>query len=484
MSLLYFTVSLIGILHHELWLDESQHWLLARDSTSLTDLFQNTRLEGHPILWDLMLFFITRFTFNPFWMQFLHIVIATATVFVFLKKAPFNWLFKTLFVFGYFMVFEYNLISRNYMLGILFLFLAVSVYPEKEKKFTSFCLYLAIAINVHIIFSVLVFAMLALTLADFVLDNKKPQNASMVRGLLIFGSSLLLLAVQFFTTNSSWYFNTLPETVFLNKLTPGFISIFKGLLTVPDFTSIHFWERNWFTAFGKSIVIVITILLYLLPLILFYKNKRIVFFVYLALIGIQIFFFVTQRGNIRSYGVVYILFILALWIAKSQCSSEIPIFAERIVFVIVSIQFLSGIVAYGFDLKYPFTSAENVVDYLKQNKLDSQKIATVTSDGAMISPYLERKVYFLDAQKEQSYCVLENGYQKENFTTAKVGRMISRFAEKNDFILVSNFPEVKELVSNPNMLETGISIEKMKSFDKNILENTSFTVYQVKTTQR
>lgn len=34
LTLVYFVISLIGIQHHELWLDESHHWLLARDSGS------------------------------------------------------------------------------------------------------------------------------------------------------------------------------------------------------------------------------------------------------------------------------------------------------------------------------------------------------------------------------------------------------------------------------------------------------------------
>lgn len=102
---LYFIVSLIGVLHHELWLDEAHHWLLARDSHSIADLAQNIRREGHPILWSLMLYGVSCLTSNLVAMQLLHIIVSTVTVFVFLKNAPFSWLFKAIFIFGYFMVF-------------------------------------------------------------------------------------------------------------------------------------------------------------------------------------------------------------------------------------------------------------------------------------------------------------------------------------------------------------------------------------------
>ena len=175
LSLLYFAISFVGILHHELWIDEAHHWLLARDSNSLFELFQNTRIEGHPLLWSLMLYGITRFTSDLFWMQFLHILISSSIVFVFLKKAPFDWLFKTLFIFGYFMIFEYNLISRNYSLGILFLFLASAIFKNRELKFSLICLYLAIVCNTHLLFSVIAFALFLTLLAEQIKNKPNPN---------------------------------------------------------------------------------------------------------------------------------------------------------------------------------------------------------------------------------------------------------------------------------------------------------------------
>src|ERR1051325_7144692 len=132
LTLLYFALSLVGIWHHEFFIDEAHHWLLARDSGSVSELVANTRIEGHPLSWSFLLFVLTRFTSNPFWMQLLHIVISTTTGFVFLRKAPFSWGFKILFIFGYFMIFEYNLISRNYMLAIGFLFCACWLFGDRH----------------------------------------------------------------------------------------------------------------------------------------------------------------------------------------------------------------------------------------------------------------------------------------------------------------------------------------------------------------
>src|SRR5690349_21352468 len=85
----YFLTSLWEILHHEMWLDEMHHFLLARDSSSLGELAFNARYDGHPLLWDSLLYFLTCFSRNPFYMQLLNILISVAAVIIFLRNTPF-----------------------------------------------------------------------------------------------------------------------------------------------------------------------------------------------------------------------------------------------------------------------------------------------------------------------------------------------------------------------------------------------------------
>jgi hypothetical protein len=80
-TLLFLVVLFLNILHHEMWRDELQAWLIGRDSISIFELlFRNMRYEGHPALWHLGLFFITRFTDNPFIMQILNVLISGAAL--------------------------------------------------------------------------------------------------------------------------------------------------------------------------------------------------------------------------------------------------------------------------------------------------------------------------------------------------------------------------------------------------------------------
>ena len=294
LTLLYFSISFVGILHHEFFIDEAHHWLLARDSNSISELIQNTRIEGHPLLWSFILYGITRFTTDSFWMQFAHIIISSSVVFIFLKKGPFNWVFKTLFIFGYFMIFEYNLISRNYSLGILFLFLACAVFKNREQKFTLLCLYLALATNSHLLFSVIAFAMF-LTLLFEQIQNKQFFKTQFITGYFIFALGLFLIYIQIHSTDSSWLLDPINRLPFQERIVGGFVSFFKGIVTVPDFRTIHFWNSNLFVNLSKPIAAVFALLIYFLPLLIFFKNRKTLFFIYTGLIGAQVFFFVTQR---------------------------------------------------------------------------------------------------------------------------------------------------------------------------------------------
>src|SRR6516225_3589257 len=118
-----------------MWRDEIQAWLLARNSTSVPNLFANVKYSGHPALWYLLLMPLTRISHSPTAMQALHLLIATSTMYVFTRYSPFTTVQKLLFSFGYFPFYEYSIISRNYGLGVLLIFVFCSLF---EKRYTNF----------------------------------------------------------------------------------------------------------------------------------------------------------------------------------------------------------------------------------------------------------------------------------------------------------------------------------------------------------
>ena len=97
---LIFIFLILGALNasrHEMWRDEIQAWLLAKDSSSPVQLLKNLKYEGHPGVWHLSLFPLSRITPSPIAMQPFHLIIACLSVYLFLRFSPFTKVQKALF---------------------------------------------------------------------------------------------------------------------------------------------------------------------------------------------------------------------------------------------------------------------------------------------------------------------------------------------------------------------------------------------------
>jgi len=107
---------LILILSHEMWRDELQSWGLVRSSGTPFDVITNLRHEGHPPLWYLVLWPITKITRSPVGLQVVALVVGSSAAWITLRKMPVSLVMRSAIVFSYFPLFEMGTISRSYSL--------------------------------------------------------------------------------------------------------------------------------------------------------------------------------------------------------------------------------------------------------------------------------------------------------------------------------------------------------------------------------
>lgn len=117
--ILYLILLGYTIAHHELWGDELHSWNIVKASPSLCALFHNMRYEGHPPLWYLILWPLTRVTHELTYMQVIQFVVAGTSMVLILYRAPLPLGAKLMAPFGYFLFYEYAAFSRNYAIGVL-----------------------------------------------------------------------------------------------------------------------------------------------------------------------------------------------------------------------------------------------------------------------------------------------------------------------------------------------------------------------------
>jgi hypothetical protein len=134
---------------HAMGGDEMQAWLIARDSNSLADLFHHMRYEGHPALWQLILYVPAHISWNPISMQVINYVFAVAEAWLILSARKLHWSIRALAVFSCVVFYEHGLFARNYMLAMLLLTAAARCLLGERQHRKLAILFLALAVNAH-----------------------------------------------------------------------------------------------------------------------------------------------------------------------------------------------------------------------------------------------------------------------------------------------------------------------------------------------
>ena len=492
--LLFFSLGLIGILHHAMWRDELNPWLLARDSHSFVELFQNIKYEGHPGLWYLCLYGLTQFTSNPVVMQLIHLLIATGSIYLFLQFSPFPRFQKLLFVFGYLPFYEYLVISRNYAIGILVLFLFCANYQTRKKSYFVLSVFLLILANTN---AYCLFISISLGLAltfEYILQERLGESFTANRTDLISSLAIFVLGIV-----SS-----------LAQLIPPVDSTLQGGLSG---WTLYFDLRHLATALiriwnsyivilipGDSSIEVFIFAVLALGLFLFASTllirRPVALLVYLVgTLEIILFTYVKFLGSARHYGHLYILLIVSLWIAsyypKSNLFLQSPVirisgfnklnktwlklveqYKVAFITVILSAQLAAGVVAFSRDWVIPYSASRATASYIQHQHLE--QLFIVGSRDATISPlcgYLNRKIYYPERQALGSF-VLFNSQRKE-VDVVTVLEQVSQIIQKNptNILLILN----KEL----NTSRTDLSITFLSKFTKSLIFNEKYYLYQV-----
>ena len=124
---------LVGVLiwRHEPWRDELQAWSIALASKNPLDLFPNTRLEGRPPGWQILLWPFAQATSSPRMMQLVAFVIGSIAAWWWLRRTSLHWRVKALMLFGFLFTGGYLVHARDYVLSLLVLVAATAVYERR-----------------------------------------------------------------------------------------------------------------------------------------------------------------------------------------------------------------------------------------------------------------------------------------------------------------------------------------------------------------
>ncbi|NQU11718.1 hypothetical protein HQ590_13065 [bacterium] len=328
-TLLFLAAGGYGAFHHEMWRDETQAWLLARDSLTPWALVWNCRYEGHPVLWHLGPWVLSRFTSLPDVMQAYHLLIATATAFLVARFAPFTWVERALLAIGYLFLYEYGVVCRDYGIGVLLIMTYCVLYPRRFQQLpaVSVVLFLLSQTSVH----ALLVAMAAggSLFLEVLLRRRKPEGSA--RWPLALACLLLVMAGY---AVSIWQLVPPPDSGFAVSWTTAWEPALARRVAALPAHAMWIWPRETLHFWGSSRVVAAPwfgrhLLLYsaVLPVaaVLFLMRRPAVLLTYIAgTLALLAFFYVKYFGSIRHHGFLYVLLVAAAWMALAEPAVPAP----------------------------------------------------------------------------------------------------------------------------------------------------------------
>lgn len=499
-------LGLLGILNHEIWRDEAQAWLIARDSSSIINLFENLRYEGHPALWYLLLYWLTRFTHNPIAMQVLHIMLATAVVYLFVRYSPFTTLQKIFFSFGYFALFEYALISRSYVLAFLLVLLFCILFRKRPNNYPLLSVLLFFLSNTSFYGLVLAFSLGTALILEYILERKKIEFSSIkqstrIISLLVFILGMTAAVVQLLPPPDSGYAwdigikasDVVAGSLYPRKFVQAVSIIWNSYVPIPIPFKLNFWNTNILFAF--PIKAPLWAFLFSLGLlfasIMLLIHKPFPLFAYLCgTLGIIAFTYLKFPGSLRHHGHLFILFLACLWISSYYDKSDLlssflnrrlrgiadflDKYKNQLLTIILAAHLIAGIFAYSVDLFYPFSSSKEAARFIKKQQMSD--LVIVGSEDKKISPLsalLDKKIYYPESNTFGSFVVLNN--QRKRVKSRQVLDQVSEMIKQKDqdILLILDNKLTYKYQSNV------ITVKNLKQYPRSIDPQEDYYLYLI-----
>ncbi len=228
----------IGVLHHAMWRDEVYTWLMARFSNSLRDEYLLARYDPHFMLWHVVLWILTRFTHNCQSMQWLHLALATASVWVLVRLGPFTRVQKALYCFGYFTIFEYCLIAREYVCIVLLLFSLCVVRDRRKNSFVAQAIILFLLSNINALATIIAFSFAAASVLEHIRRRDvgalwATRKRAVILSAVILCAALIGDAFQLRHPKDAAAFQHWPRPMTVSSFAAALGDLWRGYVPIP-----------------------------------------------------------------------------------------------------------------------------------------------------------------------------------------------------------------------------------------------------------
>ncbi len=222
LTIIYAVITLIAVLHHEIWADEAQVWQLCK-YLSLPELFNHLHNEGHPSLFYLLVMPFAKLSSNIIYMQLICWLTMCIAVFLLIYKSPFANIVKFAIITSAGFLYFLPVVARNYSIIPVLIFLAAILYTKQKEHPVIYALIIALIANTHAImlgFSGIMFLV-------FLYDNfKELKNKKIIISIALMLLGIIACVLQIYDTAGNNIYITFNTTHLLSKIVYTFLNFF------------------------------------------------------------------------------------------------------------------------------------------------------------------------------------------------------------------------------------------------------------------
>ncbi len=409
----------VTIWRHEMWRDELQAWTLTNASDGLRDLLHNLRYEGHPTLWYLLLFPLTRLTNAPEAMQLLQFVVAIATGALIVRFAPFTLAQRAMLLFGYFVVFEFGTLARSYGLGVMFV-VGVCVIANRSKRSWSWIGLLLALLALTSAFG----AMLAVAIgAGLVVDelarrrSDDPRAASLqslAGGATLALGGVIVAYAQSIPPADAGEYRGWRTSFEAGEVATTVAAVWRAFVPIPQLQR-EFWNTNVLDGRAGIAAAVSIALVALVAWVFRHKPAALAIWgLGLGMLLVFLYAKIAYASSGRHLGHLFLLFVAICWLAPSLVTTDenpqlrsSPVERRAVLLtVILGLHVVAGAFAVVSDWTTPFSDGRAVAEYINTNDLhDSVIIGFPDTAASTVAGYLQRDVYFTQGSRFGNFII-------------------------------------------------------------------------------
>jgi hypothetical protein len=380
-------------------------------------------------------------------MQLFHALIAAAAVFVLLRWSPLPRWQKGLAAFGFFLSYEYAVVSRCYVLGVLLAFVFCAMFRQREKRVLGLSVVLFLLANTSAFGLLLSGALAAALVAAWFLDKRagRPWNVSRrtaVASALIYACGVgaclwqISLPEDAVICSSKYYefdLDYLQSVVtalsrqywFPTHLLPRHLPP-RSVITVPliwlAVTGWGFWQSVGFLA--ASILVI---------------GRRPAAMVFYLCATVSVFFvcYVGKTSAVWHMGHLFIAFLIALWLAgyyaarppgaKTKARVLAGWAAGIYIGAVLVCQVAATVYADYLDYLVPFSNGKAAAECIRSHNLqDLPIVGDPDYTASTVAGYLDRPIYYISSSRYGTYIIWDH---LRSDGTASVEELMEAFAK-------------------------------------------------------